>query len=102
MFKTLQKLFAGVGTVPEQISTTNIRCSKAIFQYYPGGRDRVYIGDANVTTKMAIIFIGPGKVGDIMDSILIEPSGVGNNVDLSHIYMLATHDEGVNVYYEEF
>jgi hypothetical protein len=102
VFKLVQKLFDGTGSTPEPVSATSIRCSRAIVQYCRVGHDAVYLGDLNVTNKLAIVLLGPGKDADAPDRIPLESNGVGNNMDLQHIYILATHGEGVDVYYEEF
>lgn len=101
MFKLIQKL-ASQAVSPEPLSATSIRCSQAIIQYIEANKGYVILGNSAVADKEGIYLSANLGAGAALDSIWLQANGVGNNMDLSHLYILAGTGDGVNVYYEEY
>jgi hypothetical protein len=99
-WKLVQKIVAG--TAAEQISATSIKCAQAWVQAFIQNVGDVMVGDSNVTDAIGYKLITP-VAGAVIDRVLLKPVGVGNNIDLSLVYVKGTAPgEGVTCLYEEF
>jgi hypothetical protein len=98
-WKLTQKILGSTAATP--ISATNIRCSQAWFQSYIDNVGNVFLGDSTVATSKGICLI-PDTGSAPLDRALIKPAGVGNNIDLNHIYLKGASGDGVTCFYEEF
>ena len=85
------------------LSNTSLSVAKVILQAKKSNTGYIYYGDSNVSAEDGL-FLPPHT-----DSLNTTPktpvisSGIGNNVDLSNIFIDAEKDgEGVNFLYEIF
>lgn len=101
MFKLLQKI-ATQAVDPEPITESDIRASQVLIQCLSTNKgSHVQIGPSTMADKESI-YLTTKAAGESLDSIWLKTNGVGNNMVLSHLYILAAAADGVNVYYEEY
>lgn len=99
-WKLIQKIVSG--TDPEAISDTSLKCAQAWVQSFIQNAGDVMVGDSTITATMGYKLVAP-VVGASVDRVLLKPVGVGNNIDLSLVYVKGTAPgDGVNCLYEEF
>jgi len=98
-FKLLKKTLAGAAA--QQLTATNTRCSQVLIQAARNNAALVTVGDSTVAAGGGIELVKPVANAQI-DVITLKAAGVGNNIDLSHIYVIGTNADVVNVFYEEF
>jgi len=87
-----------VGATAEPISATSIKCAQVYIQAKRGNAGVLDVGSSAVTAGKGMELIKP-VVTVAQIPLPIRATG-GNALDLNHIYIIGTPNDGVNVLYE--
>ena len=98
MIKLLQVTIAA-DNVAQMLSVTSIKCNKVFIQSKIGNSNPVYIGDSSVDASASLGFAINSDIPTINVWPLRLLSSVGNEFDLSEIYISGSKDDVVNVLY---
>jgi hypothetical protein len=85
----------------EPLSATSIKCSQIIVQPFRGNAALVTLGDSTVVATSGLEIVKPVTSAQSVP-IVITSFPMGNNIDLSKIYVIGTANDGVNVLYEQY
>jgi hypothetical protein len=84
------------------LSSTSLRVAQIVIQVKPTNSGYIYLGDNTVTSSNGIRLEVP-VAGVVLPDAEIKLTGVGNNLDLSQLYINASQSgDGVNFLYEVF
>lgn len=86
---------------PEPISASALMVARAVVQAKRSNGAAVLMGDiTNLAVGVGFELSAPDASRPLDKMEMLSGNGVGNNLNLSSVYLLGSIGEGVNVYYE--